>query len=155
MYVLVNNGEVKKYQYSAGELRKDNPNTSFPRKFSDELLAKWGVFPVILTNQPEYDQLTHSIHEGQPEFIDDLWYQTWVINSISQEEIDIRKENQSKVVRQERDQKLQDSDGIVALSYEKSEQIPIEWSSYRQNLRYIPQQDGFPWNIQWPDRTID
>ena len=36
MYVLVNNGEVKKYQYSAGELRKDNPNTSFPRKFSDD-----------------------------------------------------------------------------------------------------------------------
>ena len=45
MYVKANNGVAEIYPYSIGLLRKDNPNTSFPKNPSDELLAEWGVFP--------------------------------------------------------------------------------------------------------------
>lgn len=30
------------------------------------------------------------------------------------------------------------------------EAIVNEWSTYRQKLRDIPQQEGFPFNIEWP-----
>lgn len=30
------------------------------------------------------------------------------------------------------------------------EALVNEWSAYRQKLRDIPQQEGFPFNIEWP-----
>jgi hypothetical protein len=27
-----------------------------------------------------------------------------------------------------------------------------EWTTYRQALRDVPQQDGFPANVTWPDQ---
>lgn len=26
------------------------------------------------------------------------------------------------------------------------------WATYRQALRDVPQQSGFPWNVQWPTK---
>ena len=56
-YVKITNGQPE--NYSIGQLRRDNPNTSFPKRPSDELLAGWGIYPVTPTPQPEYD----TIHE--------------------------------------------------------------------------------------------
>jgi hypothetical protein len=40
------------YPYSAAQLRRDNPQTSFPKNPTDELLASYNVFPVKPTGQP-------------------------------------------------------------------------------------------------------
>ena len=53
-------------------------------------------------------------------------------------------------VRQERDQLLTETDWIVIRSQELGEPIPAEWSQYRQELRDIPDQTGFPDNVEWP-----
>jgi len=55
MYVLAPNQIVETYPYSIGKLRRDNPNTSFPRQPNETLLAEWGVFPVIQAAVPSYD----------------------------------------------------------------------------------------------------
>lgn len=56
MYVKVNNDVVETYPYTIGDLRRDNPNTSFPRYPSSEMLASWGVYPVVEVT-PEYNPL--------------------------------------------------------------------------------------------------
>jgi hypothetical protein len=54
--------------------------------------------------------------------------------------------------RYERDQRLIASDFIVARSAEAGVPAPSEWVAYRQALRDVPQQPGFPDNIQWPTK---
>ena len=57
---------------------------------------------------------------------------------------------QAKSVRTSRDDKLKDSDWIVIKNLELNANIPGAWEVYRQALRDIPAQSGFPWTITWP-----
>lgn len=53
-------------------------------------------------------------------------------------------------VRDERDQRLADTDWVVIKHLELNQNIPGVWEVYRQALRDIPEQAGFPWDILWP-----
>lgn len=90
MYVKVNNGAVEIYPYSIGQLRKDNPQVSFPKKPTDELLAMWGVYPVEPVAPPLVD-MTKTVREGQP-VNSGGWKQTWLVEAATATEIAARKE---------------------------------------------------------------
>jgi len=57
---------------------------------------------------------------------------------------------QAKSVRQTRDDKLKETDWIVIKNLELNANIPGVWEVYRQALRDVPLQSGFPWTITWP-----
>lgn len=52
--------------------------------------------------------------------------------------------------RAKRDRLLSESDWIVTRSIEASVSPPPEWLAYRQALRDVPEQQGFPETIDWP-----
>ena len=55
-------------------------------------------------------------------------------------------------IRAERGGKLAESDWTQVLD------APVDqtaWATYRQALRDMPQQNGFPLNVIWPDEPID
>lgn len=54
--------------------------------------------------------------------------------------------------RKQRDELLNASDWIVSKSFESNQNIPVAWKIYRQALRDIPQQAGFPDNVVWPEK---
>ena len=58
--------------------------------------------------------------------------------------------DQAKSVRQSRDDKLKETDWIVIKNLELNANIPGAWEVYRQALRDMPAQEGFPWTIVWP-----
>jgi hypothetical protein len=58
---------------------------------------------------------------------------------------------QAKSVRQSRDDKLKETDWMVIRSAETSVALAAEWATYRQALRDITAQAGFPWEVTWPD----
>lgn len=45
---------------------------------------------------------------------------------------------------------LDASDWVVARATELGEAVPTNWQEYRQALRNVPNQDGFPDNVDWP-----
>lgn len=49
---------------------------------------------------------------------------------------------------------LSDSDYLMMIDYPISDEKKQEIKVYRQALRNIPQQDGFPENIVWPDKPV-
>lgn len=53
-------------------------------------------------------------------------------------------------VRIERDRRIAATDWIVARAYERGEQVPVEWTEYRQALRDITKQAN-PFFVVWPD----
>ena len=61
MYVKITNGAVAKYPYSTGQLRRDNPNVSFPRNIPLEIMRRYGMRPVTTEAMPDYDPLTQKV----------------------------------------------------------------------------------------------
>jgi hypothetical protein len=56
---------------------------------------------------------------------------------------------QAANVRQQRNDKLKDSDWTQVAD------APVDqaaWAAYRQQLRDITSQAGFPWTIEWPEQ---
>ena len=62
----------------------------------------------------------------------------------------IKDAEQAKSVRQSRDDRLKETDWIVIKNLESNANIPGVWEVYRQALRDVPNQSGFPWTITWP-----
>jgi len=55
---------------------------------------------------------------------------------------------QAKSVREQRDQKLKDSDWTQVADAPVDKEV---WATYRQALRDLTAQAGFPWEVTWPD----
>jgi hypothetical protein len=53
--------------------------------------------------------------------------------------------------RTERDARLQNSDWVVLRAADRGEPVPPEWLAYRQALRDITEQPGFPQDVVWPE----
>jgi len=144
-HLKITNGQPE--NYSIGQLRHDNPNTSFPKRPSDELLASWDVFPLTLTPRPEVDY-TKNATEGTAVLTDGEWTQVWDVTDATPEEIAQRTDNEAQSVRSQRDYLLQQTDWM-ALS---DNTMTPEWAAYRQSLRDVTDQAGFPWSITWPTK---
>ena len=148
MYVLAPNQTVEKFPYSIGDLRRDNRNTSFPRNPSEQMLADWNVFPVKDRPAPAFDPATENCNQTNPTLENGEWVMTWQVSPASAEEIAERLERKSLDARQQRNQLLADCD------WTQLSDAPVSssaWANYRQELRDIPEQEGFPWNINWPE----
>ena len=147
MFAKLNNGQLEKYPYSLGQLRKDHRNVSFPKVPSDQDLARFGVVRVTTSPQPAYDytknlSLTAEEVNGQ-------WVEKWVATDASQEEITERVEGQAQYIRVERNQLLSESDWTQVAD------APVDqtaWAAYRRALRDITEQAGFPFNVAWPSK---
>src|SRR5690554_3620609 len=78
------------YPYSIRQLRRDNPQVSFPREMPDERLADWGVYRVAKVEQPVYDPETQTVEEGQPVQVEGIWTQVWNVRDLTTEELKSR-----------------------------------------------------------------
>lgn len=86
MHALITNQQVEKYPYSIGQLRKDNPQVSFPKNPGNEVLSSYGVMPVAASPTPTCDPATQRLEEGTPELQGDTWTQVWNIVALTAEE---------------------------------------------------------------------
>jgi hypothetical protein len=148
MYALIQDNTVQTYPYWIAQLRKDHPNTSFPKNPNEELLAEWNVVRVYPKDRPEADH-TKNVTEGTPALQDGKWVQVWNITDATAEEIAQRTEDQANQVRAERNQKLSDTDWTQVADAPVDKQA---WADYRQALREVPDQAGFPWSVEWPEQ---
>jgi hypothetical protein len=150
MYVLAPNQTVEIYPYSIGALRRDNPNTSFPRNPSDAVLASWNVFPVTDKPAPDYNPATQNLNQVDPTLIDGQWVMTWAVTPATPEQIAERTAAKSSDVRTDRNRRLADCDWTQLADSPLDADAKLAWALYREALRMVPQQAGFPWNVQWP-----
>ena len=139
MYAKLNNGQLQKYPYTLGMLRKDNHNVSFPKVMTDEIFAQFGVVRVTSTPRPEYDHTKE--FNVTAEQVNGAWVEKWVATDVSAEEIAQRTENQANNVRSERNQKLSQSDWTQVADSPLTDAKKAEWATYRQALRDLPSTD--------------
>ena len=80
------------------------------------------------------------------EQLDGKWYTKYSVADIDAEAIAIKDAEQAKNVRQQRDEKLKETDWRFRSDMNPSQ----DWVNYCQALRDVPLQSGFPWEINWP-----
>ena len=156
-------GEVK----SQGEWRRHHANTSFPRVWTQATLDSLmldGVFP---TPQPDAGQYQTAVRDGVEQDAKGNWVERWTIRDMFAEYTDDEGVTHTKAeqeqayqagldataatsVRAQRDRLLAETDWIVIMHTERGTNIPAEWELYRQALRDITGQAGFPHQVEWP-----
>lgn len=143
------------------EFRRLFPNTSMPQQLSEELINEFGADVVLEGPQASGgDQYQYSQRDGV-EQIDGKWYTKYILGPVftdgettaAEQEAAYKATKdteQAKSVRQQRDAKLAESDWRVIKALESSTPQDFAWAAYRQALRDITTQSGFPWTIDWP-----
>jgi hypothetical protein len=139
MYAKIINNVVTHFPYSMADLYRDNPNTSFPTTLTTDTLLAFDIHKVIQTPVISVDSKTHRPIQSLQQ-IDGVWTQQWVAQQLPESAA-------AGNVRGFRDAQLVKSDWTQVAD------APVDkaaWATYRQALRDITQQAGFPWDVQWP-----
>jgi hypothetical protein len=144
MYIKLTNGVPT--PYTIGQLRRDNPQVSFPKNISDTILERYDVYSVNVLPRPEINTDTHYLKQSDFYQVDGNWQVHYYPEPLPEAQV-------AETMRQKRNEYLAESDWIVAKSYEVQNPVPQEWVDYRQQLRDIPQQEGFPYDVNWPQKA--
>ena len=140
MHIKLTNGTPAKH--TLGQLRSDNPDTSFPKIIPDELLASYDVYPYVIQDV-DVDSVSQNKVEGEFVQVDGQWTLPMVAENKPQAEVE-------QHVRSVRDELLILSDWTQMPDSPLDDSIKDSWATYRITLRDISTQTGFPVNITWP-----
>ena len=133
--------------YTIGQLRRDNPNTSFPKNIPTDILESFGVYFYTQEPQPVFNEKTQKIEDGG--FVKgETWTKTWNIVEKTPEEVAEWLEQKGQIARSKRNSLLTETD-YLALS---DNIMTPEMAAYRQALRDITTQEGFPESVSWPTK---
>lgn len=141
MYAKTVNGLSVQYPYTIAQFRRDNPDTSFPEEISDTVLGTYGVYPVIELEAPSYDSKVQDIVPGTPVLNGDEWQVNYSISNKPEDEAE------SNVIVY-RDCILAETDHLTL----PENKLSTEMATYRQALKDITSQAGFPFNVNWPTK---
>ena len=149
MHVKLTNGNVDTYPYSVGQLRRDNPHTSFPRRIPDEMLADYGVHPVNPVPVPSHNDRTQRVEQNAaPHAEAGKWFIGWQVVDKTSEEVQAYDDGVAANNRAIRAAKLAATD-YLALS---DHALSAEMATYRQALRDITAHANWPHlsDADWP-----
>ena len=158
-------GEVK----WKGEWGRHHANTSFPRVWTQATLDSLMLDAVFPTPQPDAGQYQTAVRDGVEQDAKGNWVERWTIRDMFAEYTDDEGVTHTKAeqeqayqagldataatsVRAQRDRLLAETDWIVIMHTERGTNIPAEWELYRQALRDITEQEGFPNAVVWPTK---
>lgn len=159
-YRIRESGEIK----SQGEIRAMHRNTSFPKVWRENVHEAIGIDPVLITPKPESTgAFKHYIRNGVEQDANGNWVQAWVERNMFSKYTD-----DDDVVHTKAAQETAYQDGLDAGAAERvrtdrdsrlavtdfhgltDNTMTAEMTTYRQALRDVPQQGGFPNTITWP-----
>ena len=125
----------------------DADNYCYARRLTEEQVVHFGVHKKQIVTPPYHDPATQSLDEGPALLIDGVWTQNYIVTDLSADESAAKVGAQWDVIRAERNKLLVESD------WTQLPDVPVDaavWATYRQALRDITKQSGFPWNVTWP-----
>jgi hypothetical protein len=125
---------------------KDNGGPSWDRT-TDEVLDALGADVVFEGPQAQPTRYQVAFRDGV-EQVDGRWFTKYSVADLDDEAKAAKDAEQAKSVREQRNQKLGQTDWTQGKDI--ADNISTAWATYRQALRDVPSQAGFPWTVQWP-----
>ncbi len=128
------------------QFRAAHAATSFPPVLSEELLADFGADPVLEGPQPTLTRYQTAAMDGVRQNGAN-WITNWIAVDMDADACAALDARQAETVRADRNARL------AACDWTQLADAPVDdlaWAAYRQELRDVPIQAGFPWEVQWP-----
>ena len=162
MQIRTNDGQVMyEAEFRAYIKANDGPTWGVT---TEEILDSLGADVVFEGPQATGGTVYQYSQADGVEQIDGKWYTKYVLGPVFTDTTDAegnvttaadneaaykagKDAEQAKSVRQQRGEKLKDSDWTQLAD---STANKTAWATYRQALRDVTQQSGFPWTITWP-----
>jgi hypothetical protein len=129
MWAKVLNDVIIDYPYGFIELRRDNPDTSFPTEMSQEALGAWGIVPVEPRNPPDYNYITQNCTRVMPTLENGLWVETWEITAIDAQEAQSRRVEAVAVIESQRKAAYQEEADPLFFMAQRGEATMEEWTA--------------------------
>ena len=157
-------GQPQEWPVDLNRIRFDNPRVSFPKNPVNRDFSSYNFQPFQYSTRPEFDKDLQDIEEISPVLSEGVWVQTWSVTekyseSEKAEKIAERDSNNLEIKRDyertNRDALLLETDWVVIKALEKSESVDADMTTYRQALRDVPEQSGFPDAIVWPTKPTE
>ena len=147
------------FPLSADDIRARETDTLFPKYMQPEDIVSHGYYPVT-DEYPEYDSATQKVTDNGAVEVDGVWKRDYQVIALTQEELDARAQMEASMAearvtylageaRKTRDELL------IASDWTQVADAPVDkavWATYRQALRDVPEQTGFPETIDWPTK---
>jgi len=150
MLVKIENGLVAQFPYTLKQMRIDYASVSLPKNPSKETLESFGVFPVSEEEAPSFDPKTQRIdHALYPTLVNGVWVR--VKSVVNKTDTQITADTESEAIQVRRDR----NDLLSASDWTQVADAPVDkaaWATYRQALRDVTSQTGFPWEVTWPSK---
>lgn len=147
------------------QFRAEHLNTSFPKVLTVEILNDFGYDPILEGPQAVTTPPYEISQRNGIEKVNGQWFTKYIVGPVFKDYIDedgvkhtaaeqyeaycfTKDADQAKAVRADRNKRLADCD------WTQLSDSPVDkavWETYRQALRDITTQQGFPWEITWPE----
>ena len=143
-----------------GQFRASFPNTSFPRVLTVEILSDFGYDPILEAPQAVTTPPYEISQRAGIEQINGQWFTKYIVGPVftdneehtaAEQDAAYRQridDEAAKRVRDDRNKRLGDTDWTQLIDAPLD---AIPWATYRQALRDITTQPGFPHNVNWPE----
>ncbi len=148
-----------------GEFRALFPNTSMPQQLSEALINELGADVVFEGPQATGGTGYQYSQASGVEEVDGKWYTKYILGPVfldqvvdgvtttaAEQEATYKAQKdaeQAKNVRATRDAKLAECDWTQVADAPVDKAV---WATYRQALRDITAQEGFPWTVTYPEK---
>ena len=151
-----------------GEIRRSMPNTSLPRVWTSSICDSLGIDPVLAAPAPTPSGEYKSVgRNGVVQDANGNWVQAYTerdmfsdyvdeegvtVTKASQEEAYTATKNAEAALaaRNTRDGLIASCDWMAIKAFEGGTTVGTDWATYRQALRDVTNQEGFPNDITWP-----
>jgi len=162
VYRIRSTGEVK----TQGQIRSMHKNVSLPKVWGENVHESLGIDPVTPTVQPDPSgDYKVVVRNGVEQDANGNWVWAWTENDMFQEYTDdegtvvtVQDQIDAKVAADnaalEATERATRDDLLKATDHYGLSDVPMTdaMTAYRQALRDVPQQEGFPQTIAWPTK---
>jgi len=157
MLAKIDNGIVVQWPLGEHFIQTAHPNTSFAFPLNEETITAFGFARFEYSDPATYDAEFQEVYETTPVLNGAVATQAWeIVEKYTAEEKTayvLKRDadavvSKAAAVRDDRNTKLSATDWTQVAD------APVDkeaWATYRQALRDITAQEGFPRDIKWPD----
>jgi len=153
-----------------GEIRRSMPNTSLPRVWTADICEFLGIDPVLAAPAPaassEYKVVGRNgvVQDANGNWVEAYVERDMFADYVNEEGVTVTKAEQEQAytatkdaeaataARATRDGLIASCDWMAIKAFEAGTAVSTDWATYRQALRDVSAQAGFPNDITWPEK---
>lgn len=143
MYAKIIDGKLAKFPYSADDMRADFPDLTIGDEPTEEQLAACSARHAYMGENPTQSSRTHTFETSFTDNADGSVTIVFIAHELDRGLAEFN-------MRDARDSALTRCDWVITRAFEEGNPVPANYLAYRQALRDLPAQAGFPYEYVWP-----